>query len=344
LILTLDGVQVLGLPGIDPQGVVEQVNGFLASLADAHPDVDYAVRVAAEQRLTQILQWVWDHVTGPILDHLGFTAKPTKGEKWPRVWWCPSGPLAVLPLQAAGHHDTRFDTQPAAVIDRVVSSTIPTVRAVLHARQSTPTVGVPRVLVVAMPHTPDQVDLPGTQKEAEFLAGRLPGQVDVVGLADTPPATFATVTAALGEHAWAHFACHGTSDLDDPSASLLLLEDYQSRPLTVLDLTHQRLEDVELAFLSACTTARVGAALPDEPIHLAGACQMAGYRDVIATLWPIDDNDAVRVTKHIYTILTTPNRSYVDAVAIAVHEAVRGLRILYPDLPSRWAAHTHIGP
>ncbi|GAA0408015.1 hypothetical protein Acor_80840 [Acrocarpospora corrugata] len=38
-------------------------------------------------------------------------------------------------------------------------------------------------------------------------------------------ATRAAVTAALGDHRRAHFACHARSDLDDPSAGHLLLHD-----------------------------------------------------------------------------------------------------------------------
>ena len=346
LVLTPDGVEVLGLPEVDPEGVGEQVNRFLAAVHDAqNPGVELEVRVTAEQRLTQILGWVWDHVTGPVLEHLRFSSTPVADAMWPRLWWCPSGPLALLPLHAAGHHETRFDARPATVIDRVVSSTIPTARALLHARPSTLKAGAPRVLVVAMPHTPDETDLPGSRAEADFLARLFPGQVDVVGSRGTKAATFATVTAALAEHAWAHFACHGTSDLDDPSASSLLLEDYQSHPLSVLDLTRQRLDHAEFAFLAACTTARVGAALPDEPIHLAGACQLAGYRHVIATQWPIGDDDAVRLTKAVYTALAAAPRAFdADTAARALHGATRQLRYLYPNWPSHWAAYTHAGP
>ena len=62
-----------------------------------------------------------------------------------------------------------------------------------------------------------------------------------------------TVTAQLPTHQWAHFSCHGQSDLNDPSASHLLLTD---QPLTVNELTHTHLPGAGLAFLSACTTAR----------------------------------------------------------------------------------------
>ncbi|MGH3192667.1 MAG: CHAT domain-containing protein [Streptosporangiaceae bacterium] len=63
-------------------------------------------------------------------------------------------------------------------------------------------------------------------------------------------ATHDAVLAALPTGQWAHFACHGTSDSDNPSASCLLLTDHQQRPLTVTDVARLRLEDAGLAFLS----------------------------------------------------------------------------------------------
>ena len=161
----------------------------------------------------------------------------------------------------------------------------------------------------------------------------------MLGLPDGPPATHETVTAALPHHAWAHFACHGQNNLTDPSASQLLLSDYQTHPLTVTDLTRTRLEGAELAFLAACTTARAGIALPDEPTHLAAACQLAGYRNVVATLWPIHDADAAWLTHIFYTTLNTGN----PPVAAALHHATRRLRALYRNKPSHWAAHVHMG-
>ena len=204
-----------------------------------------------------MLGWLGDRVTGPVLDHLGYTTTPPAGGPWPRVWWCPSGALSLLPIHAAGHHHLS-DGPSDAVIDRVISSTVPTVRALLHARQAPPPAGEPRVLVVAMPHTPGQADLPGAAEEAGTFERLLAGRVDVLGLPGTAPATYDSVTAALPHHSWVHFSCHGESDPTDPSASHLLLADYRTRPLTVVDLTEARLQGGELAFLSACTTARTG--------------------------------------------------------------------------------------
>lgn len=354
LILRPAGVEVVELAEVNPGAVTKQVDAFLSALSDAQaPGTEPTHRKAAEAQLAEVMGWLWDSVTAPILDRLGFTRAPGGHQPWPHVYWCPSGPLAFLPFHAAGHHDTARGPQPATVVDRVISSAIPTVRALSQARAA---VTEPlknegsdragdRVLVAAMPITPGQRELPGAAKEAAVLLGLFPDRVDVLGLPGGAPATYDTVIAALPSHAWAHFSCHGASNPHDPSSSQLLLQDHQSRPLTVLDLSQARLTGADLAFLSACNTARGGTDLPDEPIHLAAACQLAGYRHVIATLWPIDDTDAVTVTRSVYTSLMADGASLrADTAAAAVHHATRRLRALYPDKPSRWAAYTHTGP
>jgi CHAT domain-containing protein len=297
---------------------------------------------AAEEHLTDTLGWLWDTVAGPVLDRLGITGPPP-GERWPQLWWCPSGLLSFLPLHAAGHHNTRDDPAPATVVDRVVSSYTPTVRALAHVRRAAlndddlgDTTDVRnRVVAVVMPHTPGASDLPGAQTEATRLQRRFPGQVSLLtGLEVTHDA----VLAALPTTAWAHFACHASADLTNPSASQLLLTDHQTRPLTVVDIARQRLDDAELAFLSACETARPGTRLTDEAIHLTSAFQLAGYRHVIGTLWPIGDQHAVDIADDIYTTLAC-----TGDVAAAVHAATRRQRHRW-DMPSVWASHIHVGP
>jgi CHAT domain-containing protein len=282
-----------------------------------------------------------DHITGPVLDHLGLTGTPRDADPWQRVWWCPSGQLALLPLHAAGHH-RRSGPASAAVIDRVISSTVPNMGALLHARRVRRTELPAKVLAVTMPHTPGQCDLPGAAEEAATLKRLWPGQVSVLGLPETPAASTQAVAAQLPSHRWVHFACHGHSDPDDPSASHLQLADGS---LTVADLTHTRLPAAELAFLSACTTGRTGARLSDEPIHLAAACQLAGYRHVVASLWPISDYYSTKLADSFYTILQTAGANPLsDASAVALHRAARELRVPNRAQPSIWAPYIHIGP
>jgi CHAT domain-containing protein len=127
--------------------------------------------------------------------------------------------------------------------------------------------------------------------------------------------------------------------MGNPSASCLLLSDHRQRPLTVVDVARLRLDEADLAFLSACSTARPGRTLADEAIHLASAFELAGYRHVIGTLWPVDDRIAAELADDLYiALLKTPEKA-----AAALHEATRLLRNRWPQMPSVWASHIHIG-
>ena len=355
LILTSTGIQTVSLPDATPAAVAEQVNRLWASLgvlSNADPRPTHQERDDAESQVQSVLEWLWAAITEPVLTNLGYTVTPGEGQVWPRVWWCPSGPLAFSPLHAAGHQ-ARCGSD--SVLDRVVSSTIPTIRALQDAQERTgsPTADEDRVLVVAMPTTPDTDDpyeaaLPGVTAETGSLKALLRDRVDVLGLPDTPAATHDTVTEALPGHRWVHFSCHARTDVNDPAKSALLLTDHQTRPLTVADLSALRLDRAELAVLSACSTALTGARLPDEPIHLSAACQLAGYRHVIATIWPLNDDIAAYATGIIYRSLatTTAGAAALDAdqAAAATHHATRTLRHQLPDQPSLWAMLIHTGP
>jgi len=348
LILTGGGVlDPVPLTGLTPRVVYERAVAFLDALEDAwSPAAGAGGRAAAEQQLSNTLGWLWDALAGPVLDRLGITGPPRGGQPWPHLWWCVSGLLQFLPVHAAGNYRTQADTAPATVMDRVISSYTPTLRALTHARRPGATAvggkdrwagAGDRVVAVAMPHTPGASDLPGAQAETAGLQRRFPSRVTML---TGPQATHDAVLTALPAARWAHFACHGATDPGNPSASRLLLTDHQQRPLTVTDVARLRLDDAELAFLSACSTAHPGE-LADEAIHLASAFQLAGYRHVIATLWPIGDQHAVDLADDIYTTLTTTGDG--DAAG-AVHTAVGRMRRRWGwDTPSVWASHIHAG-
>jgi CHAT domain-containing protein len=150
----------------------------------------------------------------------------------------------------------------------------------------------------------------------------------------TVPAVRAEVLAQLSSCRIAHFACHGDSDPADPSRSHLRLD----VPLTVADLHAVRLDNVGLAYLSACRTAATGAgALADEAIHLTSAFRLAGFRQVVGTLWEIQDDVAARVAAGFYRDLGRLG------AARALHETVRAVRDEFPGTPSLWAAYLHAG-
>ena len=156
-----------------------------------------------------------------------------------------------------------------------------------------------------------------------------------------------TVLALLPDADIAHFSCHGSSDPVDPSRSLLLLHDYREDPFTVASLIPVRLQRAQLAYLSACRTARNTAAhLLDEAIHLASAFQLAGYPHVVGTLWTIYDTIAVDVARAFYAGLETQRQALdVSQSAQALHHSVRDLRDNrnLASVPSQWAAYLHTG-
>jgi hypothetical protein len=354
LVVTGEGVISVALPDLTYDAVVDRADDFHQAVSvAADRDVDPEYSRGPEAGLDRILEWLWDTAAAPVLRALGYHNQPPRGAAWPRVWWAPGGLLGLLPVHAAGYHtDAAGDPRRRTVMDRVISSYTPTVRALRYARQaaSRPTIK-PRALIVAMPTTPGvSAPLDNARAEADRIAARLPGSVVLVepdlpshDLEHVP--TKANVLTHLPGCPIAHFACHGESDPTDPSKSLLLLHDHHSEPLTVGSLAPVRLDHAQLAYLSACHTASVrAAALLDEAIHLASAFQLAGYPHVIGTLWQIADAIAVNVADSFYSNLRAGDDTIdTNRSAQALHAAVRAVRDKYPATPAIWAPYLHAG-
>ncbi|MFF0478417.1 CHAT domain-containing protein [Streptomyces sp. NPDC004284] len=334
-------VRVVPLPTLTQDAAFDQGNRLLAALrATTDHEIAPRTRVEAQQEILAALAWLWDTIAEPVLTHLGHTTAHQPGERWPRLWWCPVGPLAYLPLHAAGHHtdDPQREGGPRTVLDRVVSSYTTTVRALAHARTRQSGPSTPSTLVVAAANAPGTPPLPGVRVETTAITSLIPD----AHLLATP--TRDTVLNALPSHGIAHFSCHGEADWTDPARSHLVLTDHATAPLTLSDITALDLT-AELAYLSACDTSNTAPRLVDESLHITGAFHLAGYRHVIGTLWPVDDRTAAQLGTDFYTHLTdngtAPPRP--DRSALALHLATQRLRSRYPHAPSLWAAHTHTG-
>lgn len=374
LLLTADGISALPLPGVDLTSLTQLVIAFHDAVgrADAR-ELSSAERREAQAEIREILARLWDDVAQPVLTALGHDAAVPENGTWPRVWWATGGLLGLLPLHAAGRHDAAHAGQ--CVMDRVVSSYTPTIRALRHSRQQAATAaGGGGSLIVAMPTTPaapglpEPLPLPIAALEATLLAAMLPGPLvltepgpDTDGRDPERVPTWAAVREALADSTIAHFACHGTHDPADPSESRLLLHDHATTPLTVARLASLRLHRAQIAYLSACRTAfHSDGSLLDESIHLANAFQFAGFPHVIATLWHIYDPIALTVAETFYTHLRTSDAGRPDPgpgsgpadraldysqAAAALHHAVRELRDRpgLRNLPSLWAAFIHSG-
>ena len=331
LIVTQDDVDVLRLPDAPPEDLRENLRSFFGGLDKVNdPDPDDPDRGEAE--ITEVLAWLWHAVTGPVLDRLGYTAAPRK-DSLPRLWWCPTGALSFLPFHASGIGAT--ETQAARrVMDLAVSSYTPGLRALGYAkrtRREAAGAGTPRVMTVAPDGAP-----PAARREHERLMRAFPAATDLSGA----NATKASVTAALRGSAWANIACHGISDLLNPSSSRFRLADGE---LTVREISALRLTDAELAVASACETARTGAS-SDEALHLTAALQLAGFAEVVGTLWQVNDRIAAEIAADFYAGLARDLEGGAPAEpARTLHAAIEAAREGRERRPSLWAAYVHFG-
>jgi tetratricopeptide (TPR) repeat protein len=333
LILTADGdgVRLVALPDLNHQEAVDQANRLHRALSEG---------LFPDGVVFDVLDWLWRVIAEPVLDALG--PQPGLPGALPRVWWCPVGPLALLPLHAAGQY-TRALTPPTppekTVPGRVVSSYAPSVAALKRARQAPVPAAASRQLAVGLPDTPGHAPLPAVPGELAALAAYFPppGRGRHVVAAE---ATRAAVLESLADYPWLHLACHAYQDPDDSARSAFALWD---GPLTLAELAALPAVRGQLAFLSACETAAGDTRLPDEAIHLAAAMQLLGYRHVIATLWTIADSSAPQVAAAVYARLAGAGEADAAGAARALHRATEALRLAHPDSPLLWAPYVHIG-
>ncbi|XEV01596.1 hypothetical protein FSHL1_006883 [Fusarium sambucinum] len=305
LINKRDGLKLVELTNLKLEDITQQVQ----RLRSSRPSISLS-----------LLEWLWDDIASPILEGLGIH-KACKDRTPPRLFWVTTGPLTQLPIHASGLH-TRGSKE--TVLDRVISSYCSSLRSFVYARKSNanisnscrePTVG--QALLVSMEVTPNQKDLPFATKEIEVVE-RACSLLHLEPLRLVEP-TREAVLEQLGSYIF-HYAGHGRSDPHDPSQSGILLRD---AVLTVADIREHNTGDRKpfLGYLQACLTAANDVPeLADESIHLLTACQLAGFRHLIGSLWQLYDDDCVKMAETVYHNLAS--RGMTDhSVCAALHDA-----------------------
>jgi len=292
----------------------------------------------ARVRLTKFLEWLWDVAVGPVLEYLQLDN--TLSNNQTRIWWIGTGKLSSAPFHAAGVH---YPGSTRNTFDRVISSYVPTIRALSYARQEDLRLfeecrrEIPQLLLVNS-HDTAAHDIVETIDSTRVSSSVLVN----------PRAS--TVLEAIQSYKLVHLPCTGISDTDDPSNSHFLFsntESDQPEIFSVRDIARIHIDGAQLAYLLADTSALVKPNnLADEVINMASAFQLAGFSHVLAYLFRDHRHVTYRFVDatDFYKLLFNGEGRDTGhrRVAWAHHNAIRKLQEIRRH-PIYWAGYIHIG-
>jgi CHAT domain-containing protein/tetratricopeptide (TPR) repeat protein len=312
-------IRVLAIP-LPPGGLATRVRLARELIAD---------RRAGAERVRPVMAGLYELLIGP-----GKRSGALAGAR--RLVVVPHGALAYLPFAGLIDPQTgRYLMADFALL------TMPSAAALSALRtRAGVTVGERPAQVFA----PNPSRLPSTRVEAEALAHQLRGSVVRVGR----EATEGAARLALGGGALVHLAAHAEFNARNPMFSWIEAAaggaggpETDGR-LEVHEILTLRVQS-PLVFLSGCETAlgvaeREGFATGEEFATLARAFLYAGARNVVATLWRVDDEGAAAFALEYYRRLATEGP--VDALA----GAQRAIAARAPfAAPFYWAGYTVAG-
>jgi len=185
-----------------------------------------------------------------------------------------------------------------------------------------------RVLAVGNPDLGDtNLNLPFAQKEAERIRWTFPEAKVLTGR----EATESWLATNIAEYGIVHVACHGEYDPNMPllSAVRLSADTVNDGKLTAQEIFGLSL-NADLVALSACQTGLGRLSNGDDIVGLNRAFVYAGTRQILSSLWRVDDVATAVLIKHFYRNLA--GRSRADALRQAQLE----VRKRYPH-PAYWS-------
>ncbi|KAG2009631.1 mucin-like protein 1 [Coprinopsis cinerea AmutBmut pab1-1] len=352
--------------------LLRSLKNAVQRLADGntlHGEVQHDIDVAFEKRnlrlkarigkrnrsvdddFRRVLEILWELVVLPVVERLRLKKINSQDDNSQddsdlrrRIWWCPTGPFAFLPVHAAGIYSSQGEGI-SCLSDYAVSSYCSSPQDLL----APPTKSGPdfKMFAVIEPEKlgPGMSSLPSATLELEKIKSQIPDQrrlTTLVGSKDNPTST-KSVIDEINTSSIVHFGCHGMQDLSNPLNSHLLLSGGQ---LTVEGLIREcQTSTPALAYLSACETAMGDEERPDESLTLAATMMFAGFRGVVGTMWSIHDQDAPIVANVFYQHLFRHGGSSppdVTDAAYGLDRAVKELRDLGRPF-HHWVPFVHFG-
>lgn len=294
-------------------------------------DTAFAATLPGRRHAEPRLQRLADVVRSPAIDDPG-PAVHLAGEivgVWPAearrlaagartVWWCPDGSWHRLPAALLSWRGVLTRVPGAGVLAR-------------FRRLPLSATGSASVLAVGGPDPQGGGPLPGARQEIAWLTARLRN-------VRAPTPAPAPAEAPWSEVDVLHLAAHTLLDVHQPWLSGVTLGPRPGDVLRAADAANLDL-GARLAVLAGCTTAGNRVVGGEGLIGLAGGFLAANVPAVLATLWPVDDAVAFRVTTRFYEGLAD------GLTAAAALDRARHACFLDPDTcaPRHWAAFVLVG-
>jgi CHAT domain-containing protein len=167
----------------------------------------------------------------------------------------------------------------------IVSSYIPTLAALSHARQAlSPRASHehPKILALAQPSAVGVPILPNAHTEIEAVERVVPPEMLLGTESTVTVSSVNSVLHSLPNAFILHLACHAQQDQDDPLKSGFDLADGR---LTLAQLMRVHISRPQFAYLSACESAAMDVNQPDEAVNLAATMLFVGFKSIVATMW-----------------------------------------------------------
>jgi CHAT domain-containing protein len=266
------------------------------------------------------------------------------------------GPLHLLPFEALIDMSGRYVVQTKMILY------VPSATAfyLLHQQQES---GVPRrptafLAVGGVPYSQSLLNRQGVSRgdSPSRTLGDLPSSMDEVRaaidalgrrrakvLSGTEATEAEFKSAGLDRYPVIHLAVHGFADKAIPDrAALAMLSDAakgEDGLLQASEIVQLRLK-AALVVLSACETAVGTLQGQDGVANLSRAFLFAGARNVVSTLWPIEDESSLYIMKRFYIHLAA-KKSVPLALAAAKRDLIRTFG--RDARPYHWAAFTSEG-
>lgn len=178
--------------------------------------------------------------------------------------------------------------------------------------------------------------LPGVSKEVYALRSILPGST----LLDAEFTLNAfTLAAQSAQYRILHVASHGMFGGSASTSYILTYDDFLTLDGLQSMLKGEQFQQhpIELLSLSACETA---AGNERAPLGISGAAMKARARSVLGTLWPVDDEAAVKIMGNFYSGLAQQKLSKAQALRQAQMKLLRQPQLSHPFF---WAPFALIG-